>query len=311
MNKAFDVIIVITPADYVRVRGNVTRIMEMIDADKFYFVGSEKVGEMVTADNYGDRVGFVDENSIIPFDDVHAVVKSILGRDDVPRGVTGWYYQQFLKMQHSYVTDKEYYMSWDGDTVPCKKFSMFDAVTGKPYFDVKTEYHEEYFVTLGAIFPGMHKVIGKSFISEHMLFDKTIMQKMIEDIMGRQALAGGSFYEKILRSVRPGKLVSNSFSEFETFGTYVALTRQDAYRIRQWHSIRYGSLYLKPDCMTDADYDWIGRDFDAVSFEKNQEYIPEIGKYFSDTSIRDRISARYIVETIQEYSTEGMKEEWD
>lgn len=309
--RIFDVIIVTTAADYIRTRDNIERIIDLIPAERFYFVGSEQVGELVKEDGIGDKVGFINENELIPFDEVHKVVKSILGRDDVPRGVTGWYYQQFLKMFYSTVTDKEYYMSWDGDTVPCKRFEMFDAATGKPFFDLKTEYHEEYFVTLSAIFPGMRKVIGKSFISEHMLFDKSIMLEILNEIETNESLKGSTFYEKILRAIRPGKLLSNSFSEFETFGTYVALRHQDAYRLRQWHSIRYGSMYFIPGTLNEADYEWIGRDFDAISFEKNQEFVPELAKYFNTPEYRSKLSARYIIETIQECSTEGMKEEWD
>jgi len=311
MNQSFDVIIVTTASDYLRVKGNINRILKLVKADKFIFVGSKQVGDLVAGDNFGTNVDFVDENSIIPFDDVHLIVKSILGREDVPRGVTGWYYQQFLKMKYSYVTDKDYYMSWDGDTVPCKLFDMFDPVTGKPYFDVKSEYHEEYFNTITRLFPEMHKVIGKSFISEHMIFNKTIMHELIREIEGNTDIPGTSFFEKILRAIRPGELLNNGYSEFETFGTYVAFRHSEAYRIRRWHSIRYGSMYFIPEEMTEDDYEWIGVDFDAVSFEKNQDFTPELAKYFNAPEYRTKLSARYIVETIQECSPEGMKEIWD
>ncbi len=81
------------------------------------------------------------------------------------RGLVGWYYQQFLKMKYSVICEDEYYMTWDGDTVPCKCFSMFNA-SGD--FDMKHEYHEEYFITLENILPGIKKVTEKSFISKHM-----------------------------------------------------------------------------------------------------------------------------------------------
>lgn len=307
----FDVIIVTTAADYRRVRCNVQRIFDLVPAEHFYFVGSAEVGELVEEGKFGKRIGFIDENSLIPFDDVHKVVKEILNTQDVPRGVTGWYYQQFLKMKYSEVSKHNYYMTWDGDTVPCKEFSMFSAESGQPYFDVKTEYHEEYFTTLSNIFPGMKKVIGKSFISEHMLFNRDVMKKMIEEIESDDRLTGTSFYEKILKAVRFGELRSNSFSEFETYGTYVAYRYRDMYKLRNWHSIRYGSMYFIPGDMTDADYRWLGSDFDAVSYEKNQEFVPEISKYFMSPEYRTKLSPRYIIETIQDFSSEGMKEEWD
>lgn len=311
MDKAFDVIIMTTAADYIRIKGNVNRIVDLVPGLRFYFVGSDQVEELVRQDCISDRVGFINENSIIPFNDVHNVVKATLHKDDVPRGITGWYYQQFLKMKYALVSEHDFYMSWDGDTVPCKAFEMFDSASNKPYFDVKSEYHEEYFTTISTLFPGMNKVIGKSFISEHMLFNKDIMKELISEIESNKSIEGKTFYEKIIHAIRPGQLVSNSFSEFETYGTYVAVKHNEAYRLRAWHSIRYGSMYFTPQNMTEADYEWVGKDFDAISFEKNQEYIPELAKYFNTPEYREKLSAKYILETIQDCSSEGMKEVWE
>jgi hypothetical protein len=59
---------------------------------------------------------------------------------------------------------------------------MFSENGGLPYFDLKTECHEEYFNTIAKLFPGMHKCIKPSFISEHMIMNCDIMQYMIHDI---------------------------------------------------------------------------------------------------------------------------------
>ena len=104
----------------------------------------------------------------------------LLGRE-LPRGIAGWYYQQFLKLQYARVCQDKYYMSWDGDTVPCKDFSMFGD-DGRPYFDLKHEFHEEYFTTMNKLLPNLNKTIDKSFISEHMIFDCHYVIKMLEDI---------------------------------------------------------------------------------------------------------------------------------
>lgn len=309
--EKFDAIIVTTAADYKRVRSNVKRIKDLLPAERIIFVGSEEVGQLVSEEPFSDKLGFINENDIIPFDDVHKIVKDILGTEDVPRGVTGWYYQQFLKMKYSEIAGHDYYLSWDGDTVPTKAFSMFDDITGKPYFDVKSEYHEEYFITMNRMFPGMGKVIGKSFISEHMLFKCEYMKKLMEVIMKNVQVEGSTFYEKILRSIREGQLDSNSFSEFETYGTYVALMHTDAYKLRSWHSIRYGSIYFVPERLVEADYQWMSVDFDAVSFEKNQNYDLGIAPIFYNPEYRLKLTARQIIEAIQEGSSEGMVEVWD
>ena len=45
---------------------------------------------------------------------------------------------------------------WDADTIPIKEVKMFGN-DGKPIFDVKTEYHKPYFITLKRIFPKLGK----------------------------------------------------------------------------------------------------------------------------------------------------------
>lgn len=310
MNKPFDAIIVITPADYLRVRSNLPRMISNLPSNKIIFIGSHEVGELVAEENLPSKIGFLDENDIIPFDDVADVMKSILSRDSIPRGVVGWYYQQFLKMAYSFHSQNEYYLSWDGDTVPCKPFSMFDDITEKPYFDMKYEYHEEYFNTIATLFPGMNKALKKSFISEHMLFNKNLMKEMIGAILCNESIPGESFYEKILRAIRKDRLISNSFSEFETYGTYVAYKHTTDYRLKNWHSIRYGSIYFIPEELNDDDYQWLAKDFDAVSFEKNQDYNPAMNEFFTNPQYRSKLTARQIIEAIQD-SSEGLREEWD
>ena len=148
--ELYDAIVVVTPNDFKRVESNNKRIVDYLPVRKVLFVGSKELGELVAQSSLGDKAGFVDENDIIPFDDVYNCIRDImsdilLGRE-LPRGIAGWYYQQFLKLQYARVCQDKYYMSWDGDTVPCKDFSMFGD-DGRPYFDLKHEFHEEYFTT--------------------------------------------------------------------------------------------------------------------------------------------------------------------
>ena len=308
-NMEYDVIIVITPKDYVRVRNNFERILKLSKAGRIIFVGSAEVGELMAKETWKDRASFVNEDDILPFENVRAVFKILLGVDDVPRGLVGWYYQQFLKMQYAFCSKNRYYLTWDGDTVPTKEFSMFKEGTETPFFDMKYENHEEYFVTMKKLL-GYGKVVKKSFISEHMIFDREIMKELIGKIE-KADIPGNCFYEKILRVVRPEALQSNSFSEFETYGTFVCMEHPSSYVMKDWHSIRYGSIYFHPDEMTDEDYEWISKDFDAVSFEKNQEYNPDIAVFFKDMNYRGKLSARQIVEAIQDSSDEGLREEWE
>lgn len=308
--KKYNTLIVTTEQDFLRSKSNYQRLVENMPSEQLIFVGSEGVGRQTELMWRGkERVSFINEEEIIPFGRVHSAMQRALSREDVPRGVTGWYYQQFLKMQYSALCQEEYYMVWDGDTIPCKPFSMFSE-TGIPYLDVKHEYHEEYFVTLEKLFPGMHKCIEASFISEHMLMKKEIMQSLIKDIMNNGQLCGESFYERIINCIEPEKLTSNSFSEFETYGTYTCFKFLGSYRPRSWHSFRYAGYFLHPEQLTDEDYEWLGRDFDALSFEKGNTVREDFENLFNNKEYQAKLSARQMLEIAQEEFKEGYREMW-
>ena len=313
--KNYNALIVVTPQDFERTRPGRDRLIEYLPAEKIFFVGSSEVGEMLEQEGRGDRVGFINEDDLIPFDAVYsvmeAIMKDILAGRKLPRGVVGWYYQQFLKMEYSKRCEEQYYFMWDGDTVPCKRFSMFADDGETPYFDLKQEYHAEYFDTISALFPGMKKVIGPSFISEHMLMDASIMREMIAEIEKNTILPGESYYEKILWSIPAEKMQDSSFSEFETYGTCMAVKHPEKYRLREWHSFRLGAEFFHPEAMSDEDYEWLGKDFGAISFEKNQSVREDNEGLFTNPRYREKLSARKMLEIVQEEFTEGYKEEWN
>ena len=311
MAKEYDVLIMTTAKDFLRLQSNYPRLVKNMQGRKLVFVGSDEVGQLVESSQLGEKVGFMNENEVLPFDDVHCVMKELLECEDLPRGITGWYYQQFLKMQYATCCEDEYYLVWDGDTIPCKPFSMFQHETEQPYLDLKNEHHEEYFVTLGKLFPGMHKIIRQSFIAEHMLMNCKIMKLLMDEIMKNDNLTGNTFYERILRAITKEKLRENSFSEFETYGTYVAFRYVDTYRLREWHSFRYGASFFDPERISDSDYEWLGRDFDAISFEKNQSVREDHKDIFTKKEYQEKLSARQILEIAQETFEEGYLEVWE
>ena len=312
--KLYDAIVVVTPKDFKRVESNNKRIVEYLPVRKVLFVGSKELGELVEQSSFGDKAGFVDENDIIPFDDVYNCLKDImadilLGRE-LPRGLVGWYYQQFLKLQYVRMCKDEYYMSWDGDTVPCKNFSMFSD-DGRPYFDLKHEFHQEYFITMNKLLPNLDKTIDKSFISEHMIFNCKYLVKMLEDIESNENIEGVTFWEKILHSIRLEHVQENSFSEFETFGTYMTINYPDVYNYRDWHSFRYGGYFFHPEAMTQRDYNWLAKDFFAISFEKSHSVREDHENLFNNPVYQSKLTARQMVEIAPEEAEEGYEEVWD
>lgn len=316
--REYDVLVVVTPQDYQRTVYGRKQLLDCLPVRKIFFVGSEELGKLVEAEKLGDRVGFINENELIPFEDVYDAVSKVMeqylsGRK-LPRGVVGWYYQQFLKMEYARRCADEFYMVWDGDTVPTAAFSMFADDGMTPFLDLKQEYHAEYFDTLGKILPGIRKVIGPSFISEHMLIDSKIMKDMLVEIEQNHKSDTGeevSFYEAIIKAIPAEKMQDASFSEFETYGSYVALKNPARYRLREWHSFRLGAQFFHPEQISASDYEWLSKDFQAISFEKNQSVRADHENLFNNPAYQSKLTARQMLQIAQEEFTEGYKEEWN
>ena len=313
-DNQYDVLVMVVPKDFLRLRDNYKRYSEYLPGKNIYFVGNAEVGKLVDESALGERIKWIDENTILPFDVVHKAMgermESLLAGRQLPRNITGWYYQQFLKMQYARMCKDKYYMVWDGDTIPCRRFSMFSE-DGKPYLDLKHEYHGEYFNTLAKLIPDLHKCIGKSFISEHMLMRCDLMCEMLGEIE-ESGYNGAEFWEKIIWSIDMDKIQSNSFSEFESFGTYICLKHPDCYKLRNWNSFRYGGAFFHSDSITDSDYEWLGKDFFAISFEKAHYVREDHENLFNNKAYQSKLSARQMLEIAQEeFEGDSYKEVWD
>ncbi len=311
----FDVLIVVTAQDCQRLLGMYERLVNNFSYGKICFIGNEAVRDVAFSnEKIRDHITWVNENDVIAFNDVHQVIskrlESVLGGKELPRGITGWYYQQFLKMQYAFMCKDEYYMVWDGDTVPCRPINMFSSETGQPYIDLKHEFHPEYFETLGKILPGFKKVIERSFISEHMLMKCDIMKNLIADIEKNEELEGEKFWEKIINAIEPDKIFDSSFSEFETYGTYVALRYPAVYKLRDWHSFRMGAMFFDLNTICDRDFEWLSKDFDAISFEKGQEVREDHKNFFDNPEYQEKLSAKKMLQLAQMEFNDGYKEIW-
>lgn len=315
MNKiSFDTLIVTTPNDFKRLSTHYDRIIANINCNNFIIISSDDIIPYLKEFNLLDKVIFINENDILPFEHVNEVMadclKDILQGEPVPRKATGWYYQQFLKMSYASISQTDYYMTWDGDTIPCRPISMFKNDTNIPYMDIKNEYHSAYFKTLEKILPGMHKAIAASFISEHMLFSKKIMQSLISKIESNNTIPGGTYWEKILHSMTPTDIANASFSEFETYGTFVCFTNPSIYMLRDWHSFRLGAEFFDPNTICERDFNWLGKDFFAISFEKNQTVKDGNGNLFDNPIYQQKLSAKKMLEIAQKEFKGGYIEQW-
>lgn len=295
------------PKDYQRTKKYYHRIFECLDVSKIVFVGPKDLEEIVEKDIsqgvFGEhRIEFLCEADLIPFDAVKEAISKLFSPDStVPASSIGWYYQQFLKMRFSEYCEDEYYLCWDADTVPLRHIDMFSP-DGKPYLDVKTEFQERYFITIERLF-GFGKIIEKSFVSEHMLFNRDIMKEMIEEIE-KTSFEGDSFYEKIIFAASADNIYLG-FSEFETYGTYVGMKHSAAYKLRDWRSFRNTNFFVDINDLTDEDIEWLSRDYDAATFEKYQETNDVFSQLFHDPRYREKLSPKQFYQAIIESGAMG------
>ena len=188
----------------------------------------------------------------------YPIVRNALSQHQMS-DMTGWYFQQFLKMAFAlsvYVGD--YYLVWDADTIPLHSITFFAGET--ILINPKKEYHKPYFETLQRLF-GIGKNAEYSFISEHMMMKRSIIIEMIQSIS-----AEGNWWDAIIEKCDFTK--KQAFSEFEAIGTYCLVHHPELYQLRHLSTFRGGgSLFGRQ--VTDKELTLLGVDFDTVSFERN------------------------------------------
>lgn len=233
------------------------------------FVGPKSVKSEV--DNFGIlNCEYIDEDAIIKFSELRNIIENYTQNNDAAIKRTGWYLQQFIKMQYAFLCKEEYYLIWDADTMPLHDIEMLEENT--PIFHMKDEYNQPYFDTMRRLLGENISKNPKSFISEHMLINCKAMKELINCIDSREDISGGVWYEKVIRSIDISEIMYSGFSEFETYGTYVTTYHPQLYRCREWKSERRGHLFFEIENMDWADASWLGKQLDALSFEKTLNY---------------------------------------
>ena len=186
-----------------------------------------------------------------------------LGRN---RMKSGWYFQQFLKMAFalSPYCDTDYYLSWDSDTIPLRKIYFFDEKE-KPYFTMKLERHEPYFVAIDKLLCIINTNCH-SYIAENMMFNKSIMMELIYRIQSNVQMEGTTWFEKIIYALEPEDVSPMGFSEFETYGNYCYNNYPGFYVERTLSSFRAGGM-IQGRFVSDRVLNQLGFDQDTASFE--------------------------------------------
>ena len=206
------------------------------------------------------NVTTVDEDKLYPGLSFSAVKDLMKSTDYLDSKFTGHCFQQLLKMAFCFFCKTDGYLVWDADTFPLRQIDFFDAETGKTTFHMKSEYDEDYFINLKRILD-VDKQVEKSFISEHMYFECSVMKEIIEKINLRDN-PGDNWWEKVVLAMPCG----NGVSEYEIYGNYMLANYPDRCILKDANSLRYGMNVLGKK-LTREKLDWVGRNYDCVSFE--------------------------------------------
>ncbi len=263
----FNLIMPVSIKDVNTALKNITYIKKYINPKRIVVISNSSVLLSNKQVFTNENVEFLDENRIIP-GLTYNHVKELLSKYHAEER-TGWYFQQFLKMAYSYISPYEFYVSWDADTIPLKQVNFFDSYN-KPVFSLKDEYNKAYFETIYSIF-GIEKKIEKSFICEHMIFNKEIMREIISKISECNPL--NYWFDNIIANISKDALKASGFSEFETYGTYVLEYHRDFYSFKDIITLRTGRRFFGDDVSQEV-LSWLSTFYDAVSFEKwDNRYI--------------------------------------
>lgn len=209
---------------------------------------------------------FLDEDGLLPiisFERVKALLEKY-APERVNR--TGWYLQQFLKMGFSRTSYcRDYYLSWDGDTLSLAPITYFDG--NNILYNPKVEYNHNYFVSAQKL-TGIGKVSESSFISESMMFSSKIMGDLLDRIDASE-VTGGDWVEKIIAAGDYSNPLP-AFSEFETYGNYSLVNYPGLYKPRHLNTFREAG-FIAGRRISENKLKEMSFDVDMASFEMFHE----------------------------------------
>lgn len=224
----------------------------------------EKVRELGLDHCGGFAVGCMDEDKVVPSLDV-AFVRRLVRERGGEESRAGWYFKQILNLTYSLREDAQaFYLTWDADTIPVREIPFFDP-EGRVYMTMKDEYHAPYFATLKKLI-GIGKVAEKSFIAEHMMFEREYVVALLRRIDGSDFPTGASIAERVIGAIATEDLSDSGFAEYETYGSFMFVAARDRITLRSLPSSRHGTAFFGRE-PTDVQLFALGKRYYWVSFE--------------------------------------------
>jgi hypothetical protein len=153
------------------------------------------------------KVTFADERRLLPFS------KTRYPYRPENRELSGWLYQQMLKLNGDKLCKTDHFLVIDADTVLIRPHRFLRG--GKTVFYCRNWSRPEYFRTYRRL-TGRNRASSRSFVTHYMLFNRRKLAALKQFIESRH---GRRWHAAIWQAI--DKTKPYGFSEFETYGNYV------------------------------------------------------------------------------------------
>jgi len=160
----------------------------------------------------------------------------------------GWYYQQFLKYKSILTLDGEDFLIIDGDTIIKSSLALKNTLFTTDKLTV-VGYSNLY----SKLFP-THKLNGRSFITNQMLFNKNYLQEILNNI---EKTNNGTWIEALANLVKNNE--NFMFSEYQVYAEYLLNRKKDI-------DVKSVSVFRRMDLINDS-VDNALKKFDILAYE--------------------------------------------
>ncbi|WP_028551589.1 DUF6492 family protein [Paenibacillus sp. UNC451MF] len=208
------------------------------------------------------RCRFVHEDTVLP------ITKKNINYQSKTWDLSGWLYQQLLKLSGDTLSASKHYLVIDADTMLIRPHVF--KVGGKTVFYCRKWSQNEYFKTYKKLM-GKSRKSRLSFVTHYMLFERSKVKQLKQVIESKH---NRSWYSAIMRSMNKSKRFA--FSEFETYGNFI-------------HSTTPDKLILKPA---------MNRSFNWSLNQISQSKLTSLAKKYRSISLHKRKGYRKSVKVV-------------
>lgn len=196
-------------------------ILESFKEYKVFLIAPKAIYSKYSANNLVK----INDNDILEFD----TLRKQLNLDRF-----GWYYQQFLKYQAVLTLDGEDFLIIDGDTIisSCLAKNNTLFTTGRPTVKGYYNLYEK-------IFPE-HKLYGRSFITNQMVFKKSYLQELLKEIEKDSSKGWIAILADLVKTND-----NFMFSEYQMYAEYILNNKHKI-------DIKHVSIFRRMDLIDDS-----------------------------------------------------------